>query len=129
MQKSTYIFFLTLSCCFALSYAQSGKAKKAKTDYDSYAYKSAITTYEDMVKKGYSGQEIFQNLGNANYVNANYEEAANWYGQLFDLDTHKVLKALKSMKNPINGWNNTLKNQSLALGLPNSPITEITLMP
>jgi outer membrane protein OmpA-like peptidoglycan-associated protein/predicted adenine nucleotide alpha hydrolase (AANH) superfamily ATPase len=106
MQKSTYIFFLTLSCCFALSYAQSGKAKKAKTDYDSYAYKSAITTYEDMVKKGYSGQEIFQNLGNANYVNANYEEAANWYGQLFDLDSISIdanyyfryAQSLKSLK-------------------------------
>lgn len=45
----------------------------------------AIASYEELVKEGYSEQEIYASLGNANYLNAQYAEAARWYGKLLEL--------------------------------------------
>jgi outer membrane protein OmpA-like peptidoglycan-associated protein/tetratricopeptide (TPR) repeat protein len=114
MKKSIYIHFLLLIFCFSLSHGQNGKTKKAKTDYEAFAYKKAIGTYKDLVEQGYYGQEIFQNLGNANYLNANYEEAAKWYKELFALDSVQIesnyyfryAQSLKSLKkyNESNQW-------------------------
>lgn len=65
---------------------QEKTEKKAKEEFNQYAYMDAITLYEELVKKGYTSMEIYKNLGNANYFNANYEEAANWYEKLFNLN-------------------------------------------
>ena len=67
------------------SQAQEKKIRKADTKFTNYSYASAIQSYEDLVEDGYTEEEIFKNLGNANYLNANYQEASNWYGQLFQL--------------------------------------------
>ncbi len=66
-------------------HSQDSKIKRAEEKFEDYAFVDAIDNYEELVKKGYSEQEIYQSLGNANYLNAKYEEAANWYGKLFDL--------------------------------------------
>ncbi|PIB26907.1 hypothetical protein BFP77_14090 [Maribacter sp. 4U21] len=70
---------------FTFCSAQQRKTKKAREDYQSYAFQEAIGKYEAMVKDGYADKEIYSNLGNANYYNANYEEAAKWYKKLFEL--------------------------------------------
>lgn len=106
MKKSIFIFSVFSFCYLTVCYGQNAKAKKAKNNYEALAYKNAIVSYEDLIKKGYSGQEIYQNLGNAYYLNANYEEAANWYEQLFSLDTVQIdanyyfryAQSLKSLK-------------------------------
>ncbi|MBU2975791.1 OmpA family protein [Zobellia sp. B3R18] len=84
MKKARYIF-CGLAVMTMVSQAQEKKIKKADTKFTNYSYASAIQSYEDLVEDGYTEEEIFKNLGNANYLNANYEEAANWYGQLFQL--------------------------------------------
>ena len=66
--------------------AQDKKIKKADKDISDYAYADAIDSYEHLVKKGYSEEEIFKNLGDANYLNAKYVEASKWYGQMFALE-------------------------------------------
>ncbi|WP_394970231.1 OmpA family protein [uncultured Croceitalea sp.] len=107
MKKLKYIPTLLILFSVFVSYAQrNGKVKRAKTDYEAFAYQDAIDTYKDMVEAGYTGQEIFQNLGNANYLNANYEEAAKWYKQLFAMDSVQIesnyyfryAQSLKSLK-------------------------------
>ncbi len=65
--------------------AQDRKIQRAEKKFDDYAFMDAISSYEELIKQGYSEQEIYESLGNANYLNANYEEAANWYGKLVDL--------------------------------------------
>ncbi|MGS0527451.1 hypothetical protein ACU8V7_21985 [Zobellia nedashkovskayae] len=67
------------------SQAQDKKIRKADTKFTNYSYASAISSYEDLVADGYTEEEVFKNLGNANYLNANYQEASDWYGQLFQL--------------------------------------------
>ncbi|NJB72441.1 outer membrane protein OmpA-like peptidoglycan-associated protein/tetratricopeptide (TPR) repeat protein [Saonia flava] len=71
-------------------WAQEGKLKKAKTNIDNFAFVEAISSYSELVKKGYNSKDIFSNLGNAHYLNANYKEAANWYGKLLKLNTTDI---------------------------------------
>lgn len=86
---------------------QEKKIEKADTKYTNYAYASAIRSYEQLVKDGFTEEQIFKNLGNANYLNANYEAAANWYSQLFqlgiaDIDPeymYRYAQSLKSLEN------------------------------
>ncbi len=50
-----------------------------------------IDDYLKLVKLGYSEQEIFEDLGNANFLMENYETAAFWYQKLIDLsDDHHI---------------------------------------
>lgn len=87
--------------------AQEYKVKKADTKYTNYSYASAIRSYEQLVKDGFTEEQIFKNLGNANYLNANYKAAANWYSQLFqlgiaDIDPeymYRYAQSLKSLEN------------------------------
>lgn len=87
----------------ATVFAQDKKAEKAKKEIFNYAYSNAITAYEELVKKGYSNEEIYKNLGDANYLNANYDEASNWYGKLFmeenaEIDAEYMYRYAQSLK-------------------------------
>ena len=44
-----------------------------------------IDDYLKLVKLGYSEREIYEDLGNANFLSENYETAAFWYQKLIDL--------------------------------------------
>lgn len=93
--------FLVLSCTFA--YAQNKKTKKAEEDFTNYAYAEAIDAYEELVGKGYSNEEIYKNLGDANYLNARYDEASDWYSKLFmaegaNIDAEYMYRYSQSLK-------------------------------
>jgi outer membrane protein OmpA-like peptidoglycan-associated protein/tetratricopeptide (TPR) repeat protein len=80
-----------LYCLIALFFFLQGFAQKAKVayadkKYDSYAYVDAIKTYEEVAKKGYKDEKMFQRLGNAYYFNANLAEASKWYEALFAMN-------------------------------------------
>jgi outer membrane protein OmpA-like peptidoglycan-associated protein/tetratricopeptide (TPR) repeat protein len=66
-----------------ISYSQPAKVKKADKEYDKYAYVDAIKTYERVFEKGYKSADMLQRLGNAYYFNADLDNAAKWYGELF----------------------------------------------
>ena len=87
--KLKRIFFLAAMLALT-SNAQEKKEKKADASFENYAYSDAINSYENLVNKGFSSEEIFKNLGNANYLNANYKEAAEWYGKLMNLNEATV---------------------------------------
>ncbi len=84
-KKLKYILCASLMVCAVVA-AQDKKTKKAKENFESYSYVPAIESYEELVDKGYSEEDIFKNLGDANYQNANYSEAANWYSKLFAME-------------------------------------------
>ena len=62
------------------------RTKRATDKYNEYAFQAAIDKYEDLVSSGYSTSDIYKNLGNAHFVNAEYKEAAAWYGELMGLE-------------------------------------------
>jgi outer membrane protein OmpA-like peptidoglycan-associated protein len=99
--------FLVVTCLAgSLAFAQDKNNEKAKRDFDQYSYANAIEKYETLVEKGYTEEQIFKNLGDANYVNAKYKDAAGWYAKLFALESadietdyiYRYAQALKSTK-------------------------------
>lgn len=64
---------------------QQFKLAKAEKKFNDFAFADAIASYERLVEKGYASEEIFKKLGNANYLDAKYKKAAEWYTKLFDL--------------------------------------------
>lgn len=106
MKKILTTLLLAILLAPALISAQDKNTKKANEDFDSYSYTNAIESYEALVDKGYSNQEIYSNLADANYQNAKYVEAAKWYSKLFKLENvaidadymYRYAQSLKSSK-------------------------------
>ena len=81
------IIYLVIACIVSIStQAQSGKTKEVKADqqYDKFAYVDAIKTYERIFAKGYKSQDMLQKLGDSYYFKADLDNAAKWYGELFN---------------------------------------------
>lgn len=72
--------------------AQNKRLEKAQKSFNNFDYYEAIKQYKVLVKKGNTSPEVYQNLGDANYLNANYEEAAKWYGELAKMDINTLDK-------------------------------------
>ncbi|PKA97052.1 outer membrane protein OmpA-like peptidoglycan-associated protein [Flavobacteriaceae bacterium MAR_2009_75] len=102
IKKITILLGITLITSLT-AYSQSKKVEKAENEFDKYAYQSAIESYEDLVADGFNDEEIFKNLGNANYLNAQYEEASSWYSKLFmiedaDIEPEYMYRYAQSLK-------------------------------
>lgn len=61
----------------AITVATNAQLKKDETT-------KRIDDYLELLKLGYSEVEIFQDLGNVNFLTENYEAAAFWYDKLFE---------------------------------------------
>jgi outer membrane protein OmpA-like peptidoglycan-associated protein/tetratricopeptide (TPR) repeat protein len=104
-KKLTYLLSAGFMVSALLS-AQNKKTEKANKDFNSLSYAIAIDSYETLVDKGYTNEEIYKNLGEAHYQNANYIEAADWFSKLFKLenttvdadDMYRYAQSLKSSK-------------------------------
>ncbi len=80
-----FYLFITIS-----GFSQTTKLKKADDTFEDYAYANAIEAYEQLVDSGYTDEQIFKNLGDANYKIAKYDAAADWYSKLFKLTDVQV---------------------------------------
>lgn len=98
--KFTYIAFLSIICISG--YSQKAAVASADKEYEKYAYVDAIKTYERVAEKGYKSQDMLQKLGNSYYFNADLENAAKWYGELFamtqDVDAEYYYRYSQSLK-------------------------------
>ena len=101
-----HFIFIGLLFTTVLMNAQNKKVRKADKTFDQYAYADAIGSYESLIKEGYASEDIYKRLGDANYLNAKYGEAANWYAKLFESEgeamdpeyMYRYAQALKSME-------------------------------
>lgn len=85
--KNYITLCLTIVSVFSFNcYSQKARLASADKKYDSYAYIAAIKTYERVAEKGYKSADMFQKLGNAYYFNAELEQAAKWYAELFAMN-------------------------------------------
>jgi len=96
------LLFFTILCSVQVS-AQDKKERNAEEEFKNLAYYNAITSYEKLIDEGYSDEQIFKNLGNANYLTAKYDEAVSWYGKLFRLedaaiDANYIYRYAQSLK-------------------------------
>ena len=101
------IIYTVLVMIASVNMMQSQKVKEARADkeYDKFAYVDAIKTYERLFEKGYKSADMLQNLGNAYYFKADLENAAKWYGELFNLTQdvdpeyyYRYAQSLKAVK-------------------------------
>ena len=65
--------------------AQDRTLKKADKTFNKESYVSAIQIYERLANKGMGSEQIYEKLGDANYFNANYVEAEQWYTKRYEL--------------------------------------------
>lgn len=65
--------------------AQDRTLKKAEKTFTKESYVSAIQIYERLANKGIGSEEIYEKLGDANYFNANYVKAEQWYTKRYEL--------------------------------------------
>lgn len=65
--------------------AQVRTLNKADKKFDNEAYVSAIQIYERLANKGMGSEQIYEKLGDANYFNANYVQAEQWYTKRYEL--------------------------------------------
>ena len=61
---------------------QDKRVLRGDEAYEQYSFTPAIDIYQKVLERGFSNAEILRKLGNSYYYNANYEEAAKYYGQL-----------------------------------------------
>ena len=71
------LFFITFLLILQFSFAQNEKEalQKAAKYYKNLDYVEAINAYESIARKGVEPQELLENLGNAYYYNADYQQA------------------------------------------------------
>ncbi|WMW77790.1 OmpA family protein [Flavobacterium sp. 20NA77.7] len=101
MKKITTIA-ASLILITTVGFAQEKKVAIATKNYDNLAYVDAVKVYKRVAEKGYKSVEVFQKLANAYYFQANLEEAAKWYGELFlltqDLEPEYFIRYAQSLK-------------------------------
>ena len=76
-------YIITIIVLFPLFiFSQNRETIKADNQFSQQKYFEAIKTYTKIVKNGTETPEILEKLAQANYYNANYEQANIWYSKL-----------------------------------------------
>lgn len=96
-----------LSLFITSGFAQRGKVRQARKEYDNLAYVKTSEILLEVAENGYKTVDLLQKLANSFYFNNQMEEAAKWYGELMimaedDLDPEyyfRYAQALKSTEN------------------------------
>lgn len=65
--------------------AQNQLIRKGENSFNKGAYVSAIQIFERLANKGLGSEQIYEKLGDANYFNANYLAAEQWYSKRYEL--------------------------------------------
>ncbi|NAS10570.1 TolB-like translocation protein [Poritiphilus flavus] len=89
--KTAFGLLLTIFFCCTLS------AQQTTTSTSQYSEvreaNKRIDDYLKLLKMGYSEREIFEDLGNVNFLTQNYETAAFWYQKLMDISEDDMVSA------------------------------------
>lgn len=98
--KITLLLFLGLYLTTGLG--QKSKLKRADRKMAALAYSEANTIYRGLADKGHKSDILFKKLGDTYFFNADYAEAAKWYGKAFeinkDLGTEYIYRYGQSLK-------------------------------
>jgi len=83
--------------------AQEQKAvKEGDEDYEKLAYIEARASYLKAANEGFQSKDLLKKLGDSYYFNADYTNAAKWYGQLFEssdnLESEYIYRYALSLK-------------------------------
>ncbi|MEJ2585913.1 MAG: cell envelope biogenesis protein OmpA [Robiginitalea sp.] len=83
---NTWKLTITLGCLLSvLMMTAQGPDREASHEALRQEADKQIEDYLKLVKMGYSEKEIFEDLGNVNFLTGNFRTAAFWYQKLMDL--------------------------------------------
>ncbi|QCE41030.1 OmpA family protein [Psychroserpens sp. NJDZ02] len=75
------LFFLSINVLLA---QEKKEVTEGNKEFDKLAYIEARESYLKAASDGVNSDQLLKNLGDSYYFNADYKNAAKWYGQLFD---------------------------------------------
>lgn len=85
MKNSIKIYLGLFLLTFNFAIAQEKKAaKEGDKGFDKLAYIDARESYLKATNGGFQSEDLLKKLGDSYYFNADYTNAAKWYGQLFE---------------------------------------------
>ena len=84
------VFVFSVFLLTSIIHAQKSDIKKADKKFEDLAYIDALNIYENVVNKGFEDEDLYKKIADANYFNANYDEAAKWYEKLFSLKVEQL---------------------------------------
>ena len=94
MKKSYLIYLLFGTCALLISSPLNAQSESSPYVATSKAEtQKRIDDYLKLFKLGYTEKEIFEDLGNVNFLIENYETAAFWYQKLVDLTDQDELNS------------------------------------
>ena len=106
MKTKRILSILALSFIVSISYAQRGKVRQAKKEYDNLAYVKTSEILLEVANNGFKTVDLLQKLANSFYFNNQMEEAAKWYGELMAMSDEmdpeyyfRYAQSLKSIQN------------------------------
>ena len=78
--------------CFIALFCYSLSAQQAKTySPNVHSTNKRVQNYQDLKNLGYTDKEVYEDLGNANFLTKNYETASFWYGKLKEINENGTL--------------------------------------
>lgn len=88
-----------------MSYSQEKQLKKANENFEKFAFIDAQKAYLKVAEDGYLSQDLLMRLADSYYFVADYDNAALWYGKLYDFSEnlnadylYRYAQSLKSLK-------------------------------
>lgn len=107
------LFSIFLLAFFFSATAQERKLNKAGDKYEHLDYVDAQKIYLAVAEKGYESEELFTKLANTYYFNAQYADAAKWYGRLFEINANQQPNLLLRYSQALKATGDHLKAEEL----------------
>lgn len=94
--KNALTYKVALGCiitffCYS-SYSQNPKFTKSANP-EIYEANKRASNYQELLNLGYAEKEIYEDLGNANFLSQNYETAVFWYKKLIAISEDGILSS------------------------------------
>ena len=86
---------LLFACMATMGYGQDLAYNDTSTSFHEKKItevSNRVENYEKLKSLGYSDSEIFEDLGNANFLTKKYANALYWYGKLIEISEDGTLK-------------------------------------
>ena len=90
MFQKLLLSVFVLVCFSALVNAQERDLAKGTKKFDQYAFVDSQKIFLRVAEEGYESADLFSKLADSFYYNADYTEAAEWYGKLVEKYSEEV---------------------------------------
>ncbi|MFK5972487.1 MAG: cell envelope biogenesis protein OmpA [Flavobacteriaceae bacterium] len=87
--KNTLTYKVAFGCCM-IFFCYSLSAQRTKNN-NVYETNTRLDHYQELKGLGYTDSEVFEDLGNANFLSKNYSTALFWYKKLKRISTNNTL--------------------------------------